>query len=527
MAADDGGLWRALARRHVLRTVGIYLAGAWLLLQVIEIFSEIWSLPNWFLQATFAALALGAPVVAILSWIYDISGGDIVRSEGQGLRELISGAGPGARLGLAAGTLVLVAIVGFGLLHLWPDEQLDPRIRHLLASSAYSQDSAELGYRLYGFSAPSGQNPAVFGRFIVDTYNTLGSVPQADARLEFTKADRCALSRGCEPERWFADLESVPLVSEANAELLERYLALQEFPVFSEVTRPTATADSPYVEAQAFVHAHHLRLRQAAFEAIHGSAQRGWSILSSETRFHRAILGTANQLLMKMVALARVQESVRLRVLLLARGADPGAAGPAPERLSLPERSAVSALRFEILGVLNTAFDLDDRAEEAAAAFDKPSRRALFQVLPYRRNATLNLWALAILEVAEASLLEAPELVEWASSWAPPRPGFLHYLTNGAGVMIYGEGPPPFWVNYLYRLHDLDRIILLAQIAERMVGDQVTAAQANGWLQALPAGYLDPYTGGRAIWEDNLLHFPDAGMERENRDDPALDLPLP
>jgi hypothetical protein len=48
-----------LRRRNVIRMAGLYLVGAWLLVQVAETLLPIFHTPDWVLQALVVLLALG------------------------------------------------------------------------------------------------------------------------------------------------------------------------------------------------------------------------------------------------------------------------------------------------------------------------------------------------------------------------------------------------------------------------------------------------------------------------------------
>lgn len=56
MSTADGGqilsFYDELKRRNVLRVVVAYLAGAWLLLQVVDVLIDNTSLPDWMFQST-------------------------------------------------------------------------------------------------------------------------------------------------------------------------------------------------------------------------------------------------------------------------------------------------------------------------------------------------------------------------------------------------------------------------------------------------------------------------------------------
>ena len=97
---EHQGLWEALKRRRVLRVLGLYLVGSWLLLQVADVLGEIWEVSAEAQQGLFLLLALALPVVIALAWIYDISDGGVGITRGTGFRELIARQGIVGRVDL-------------------------------------------------------------------------------------------------------------------------------------------------------------------------------------------------------------------------------------------------------------------------------------------------------------------------------------------------------------------------------------------------------------------------------------------
>lgn len=73
--------WRELLRRKVLRTAGLYIVGAWLVLQVADIFFPAWGLPETGIRYLFIAGAACFPVALVFGWFYDITPRGIVRTE--------------------------------------------------------------------------------------------------------------------------------------------------------------------------------------------------------------------------------------------------------------------------------------------------------------------------------------------------------------------------------------------------------------------------------------------------------------
>jgi TolB-like protein/DNA-binding winged helix-turn-helix (wHTH) protein/Flp pilus assembly protein TadD len=67
-----------LKRRHVLRVVGAYLLGMWVVLQVAEVTFEPLRLPQWWMTALTILAVLGLPIVLVVAWNYDITPGGIV-----------------------------------------------------------------------------------------------------------------------------------------------------------------------------------------------------------------------------------------------------------------------------------------------------------------------------------------------------------------------------------------------------------------------------------------------------------------
>lgn len=73
--------WTELRRRKVVRVALAYVIGAWLLMQVGDTLVGLLELPGWTGKALVVALALGFPVVLVLSWMFDITPGGLERTE--------------------------------------------------------------------------------------------------------------------------------------------------------------------------------------------------------------------------------------------------------------------------------------------------------------------------------------------------------------------------------------------------------------------------------------------------------------
>ena len=62
-----------LRRRNVIRMAGLYLVGAWLIIQIAETLLPIFHTPDWVLQVLVLLLALGFVPALVFSWIYELT----------------------------------------------------------------------------------------------------------------------------------------------------------------------------------------------------------------------------------------------------------------------------------------------------------------------------------------------------------------------------------------------------------------------------------------------------------------------
>ena len=76
--------WQELRRRRVFRLAGLYIVGAWLVIQVADVSFPAWGLPETAIRYLFIAAIAGFPVALIFSWFYDITAQGIVRTEPAG-----------------------------------------------------------------------------------------------------------------------------------------------------------------------------------------------------------------------------------------------------------------------------------------------------------------------------------------------------------------------------------------------------------------------------------------------------------
>jgi len=66
-------LWHELKRRNVTRVLAVYIAGGFMILELVGMMSEPFGLPEWTLKVAFFILLAGLIITLIVSWIYDLS----------------------------------------------------------------------------------------------------------------------------------------------------------------------------------------------------------------------------------------------------------------------------------------------------------------------------------------------------------------------------------------------------------------------------------------------------------------------
>ena len=74
-----GNLFLEARRRRVFRVAGLYLVGAWVLLQISSLALPAFALPDTAIRYVWIALILGFPVALVFGWRYDFVDGRIVR----------------------------------------------------------------------------------------------------------------------------------------------------------------------------------------------------------------------------------------------------------------------------------------------------------------------------------------------------------------------------------------------------------------------------------------------------------------
>src|SRR5512141_2943907 len=82
-AGDDRvtKFFEELKRRNVLRMAGLYLVGAWIVVQVCSTVLPAFDFPSWSLRAVIVLLAAGFLPVMVFSWVFELTPEGLKREE--------------------------------------------------------------------------------------------------------------------------------------------------------------------------------------------------------------------------------------------------------------------------------------------------------------------------------------------------------------------------------------------------------------------------------------------------------------
>ena len=78
---NSRNLFGELKRRNVIRSAGLYLVGAWLVVQVAGTVLPMFGAPEWLPRSIVVLLAIGFVPVVIFSWVFELTPEGLKREE--------------------------------------------------------------------------------------------------------------------------------------------------------------------------------------------------------------------------------------------------------------------------------------------------------------------------------------------------------------------------------------------------------------------------------------------------------------
>jgi len=94
-------LLEELKRRNIIKGAGLYVIGAWLLLQVADVVVPAAGLPEWLITFVLYLAIIGFPFALILSWMFDLSRKGISQDSQDAAKQHFRLASPAVMLTLA------------------------------------------------------------------------------------------------------------------------------------------------------------------------------------------------------------------------------------------------------------------------------------------------------------------------------------------------------------------------------------------------------------------------------------------
>src|SRR5438477_13157345 len=79
--SDKSSFFAELKRRNVIRFAGLYLVGAWLLVQVASTVLPMFGAPDWLPRSIVILLAIGFVPALIFSWVFELTAQGLKRDE--------------------------------------------------------------------------------------------------------------------------------------------------------------------------------------------------------------------------------------------------------------------------------------------------------------------------------------------------------------------------------------------------------------------------------------------------------------
>jgi adenylate cyclase len=137
-----------LKRRNVFRVIVAYLVLSWLVLQVVDVFSELLALPEVFAKVIFAALIIGFIIAVIISWVYELTPEGLQKDSGSGIQTQES-KHVGKKLDIATIAMVIIGIAFIAFYEKPPtslpvdDTNLNEQSNNLAAKQSNSKPSTQ------------------------------------------------------------------------------------------------------------------------------------------------------------------------------------------------------------------------------------------------------------------------------------------------------------------------------------------------------------------------------------------------
>src|SRR5213595_1026301 len=133
---NAGNIFSELKRRNVIRMAGLYLVGAWLVVQVAGTVLPMFGAPEWLPRTIVVLLAIGFVPAVIFSWVFEITSEGLKREEDVAPEQSIT-----PQTGRRMDRMIIVVLVLALGYFAFDKFVLTPRREAALVASAVSNES--------------------------------------------------------------------------------------------------------------------------------------------------------------------------------------------------------------------------------------------------------------------------------------------------------------------------------------------------------------------------------------------------
>ena len=165
-------LWRELKRRNVVRVATGYAALGWMLIEIADTVFPRLLLPGWSVTLVIVTLAVGFPIVLVLSWLYELTPEGIKRDA-----ELDHDTSPASAKGRRI-DYVIIGLLTVAVAYFVVDKFLIVGQQDLLAESAGAYPANSIAVLAFDDMSPGGDQGYFSDGIAEELLNLLAQIPE-------------------------------------------------------------------------------------------------------------------------------------------------------------------------------------------------------------------------------------------------------------------------------------------------------------------------------------------------------------
>jgi hypothetical protein len=425
----------------------------------------------------------------------------------------------------------LLIILGLFIagLYLWPDERLQPEVEDWLQVEKSSLPSEQNGFfTLVGLLAAADQDPYSVGvegvtmakKTLLQHQETMGELnfenyPARDLEIsDEVKESLCETTETACLENFATQAEMIRRIIAEHQVLMNRYQSLYTIKGYQDNLLP-ATPETPLPSFNQLMRLNQLQAAEIGVEYMIGDKAKAVQMLQQDIEFVRLLLANTSLLITKMVARKMLVTDLHLYAQMLDQtplAAEVIALADKLPTLSITERSLEKVIRYEFQMISHFILNFSKiMRQESSIEFSPLEYEDLYwwtlSWWTFKPNATVNRTYSKIKYVVDLSHLPTTQFSSYQASPAK-KPSIWDYLYNGAGTLLNNEELATYDL-YVYRLIDLEGLIRLVQLKQRIRSQNITESQMAQFLTDHAKNYGNPYTGEPMLWnaERQVLYF--------------------